>query len=121
MSVIDDAHIVYVVWVEVAQGFIIDFRGEFERTVHQFELVVAAEYEMDRPLRFDVLVQRYGGGSVDRSRVAQFFIERCLIIETGSQTEGKVFVGFRDETYGHARAEQPLPVPVPVMKTVMKV
>ena len=49
-SVVYDFHVVHIVRNQVAQGFVIDFRGEFERTVHELEFVVATQYDLERTL-----------------------------------------------------------------------
>ena len=49
-SVVYDFYVVHIVRNQVAQGFVIDFRGEFERTVHELEFVVATQYDLERTL-----------------------------------------------------------------------
>ena len=51
---------------------------------------------MDAALTLDFRVERDDGGAVDGGGVAQFLVERRLVVKAGRETERHVFVERRD-------------------------
>ena len=114
VAVVDDFHVVHVVGVQAALGFVVEFGGELERPSRELELVFHGRQYLEGALRLDALVELHGGGAVCGHRVAEFLVEGALVIEPGGQAEGEGVVGRRHVSQAHPGAEEPLPVPGPV-------
>ena len=113
-SVITNPYIVYIIRYEIAQCFVIHFHGEAERAVHGTEIIVATCHEVQGALRTDVTVQRYGSYPVHLGGIPEFFIEWCLVIDSGSYSQGEFLIECRNQSQGGTRAENEFFVPVPV-------
>ena len=113
-SVITNPYIIYIIRYEIAQCFVIHFHGEAERAVHGTEIIVATCHEVQGALRTDVTVQRYGSYPVHLGGIPEFFIEWCLVIDSGSYSQGELLIECRNQSQGGTRAENEFFVPVPI-------
>ena len=81
--------------------------------VEEAERVVAAEHEVNGPLRLDISVEVHRSRAVEERRVAYLLVERCLVVETRGEAERPLFRLGGQEAHRQARREERLFVPVP--------
>ena len=92
IAIISHLHVVDRVGNEVAQQLVIQFGCELERPIIDFEAIFQTSDEMKGPLTLDLVVEQGIGHAIDRRRIAQFFIERSLIVQAGSETETEILI-----------------------------
>ena len=113
---VDDAHVVDGVGNEAGEGFVVDLRGELEGAADEAKRIVAAEDEVDGTLAFDVAVETDGGYAVGKGGVAEFFVERRLIVESRGEAERPSLAAGGEEAQRKAGGEEGLAVEVGVGK-----
>ena len=96
LAVVDHFHVLHVIRHQIVHDLVIGLCRKAEGAVGHAEPVVEGTHDVDASLALDLLVQRDDSLSVDCRRVAQFLVERCLVVKTCRQTEGDVLVEGRD-------------------------
>ena len=117
---VDDAHVVDGVGNEAGEGFVVDLRGELEGAADEAKRIVAAEDEVDGTLAFDVAVETDGGYAVGKGGVAEFFVERRLIVESRGEAERPSLAAGGEEAQRKAGGEEGFAVEVGVGKAHSK-
>lgn len=92
LTVVDNLHVLHVIGNQVIHELVVGLGRETEGTVGHSELIVEGTDDMQRTLALDVVVQRDDGLSVAGRSVAQLLVERCLVVESSSQSERHVLI-----------------------------
>ena len=117
LAIIYYLHVLHVIRHQIVHDLVIGLCRKAEGSVCHAEPIVEGTHDVDASLALDLLVQRDDGLSVDCRRVAQFLVERCLVVKTCRQTKGDILVEGRDSRQRDTWRHDGLLVVAPVGQT----
>ena len=74
------------------QFLVIHLRRQLKRTIQQSELIISSHHNLKGFLRANFLIQGDARIAVSGNGIPQLFVERTLVIESGSHTQSKILI-----------------------------
>ena len=91
-SVVNYPYIIKVVRNQSVQLLVINLCGKLERTVEHPEIIIAAQYKLYGTLGFYPFVKVDLIDTTGIYRILYLLVERGLVVDSGRETEGEIFI-----------------------------